>query len=122
MNIQSIGVSSVSFCSSSVDSEEKEIMRRLLAYGITPTGNKTTDRAKLRQIELEKAKNSNYVIADLFTVSKSEQEQIQNTKKDKRKEIEKCSNNNELNSLDNIGKQIYLAIQLRKKKSIQQQG
>ena len=34
-----------------VDAEEKEIMRRLLAYGIQPTGNKSIDMAKLRQVE-----------------------------------------------------------------------
>lgn len=121
MNIRNIGFSSSISCVSSVDSEEKEIMRRLLAYGITPTGNKITDRAKLREIELERAKNSNYVIPDLFTVSKSEQDEIQKVKKDKRKEIEKSANNGNLDDLDNLGKQIYIAIQLKKKKSIQTQ-
>ena len=116
MNIQSIGFTPSISCSSSVDPEEKEIMRRLLAYGITPTGNKITDKAKLRQIELEKAKNSNFVIPDLLTVSKSEQEHIQETKKEKKKENKQKQNLNELESLNIIGSQIYTAIQLKKKK------
>ena len=117
MNIQNIGFSPSISCCPSVDSEEKEIMRRLMAYGITPTGNKTTDKAKLREIELNKAQNSNFVIPDLLTVSKSEQEQIQKKKKDKRKEIDKLSDKKQLDGLDNLGQQIYLAIQLKKKKN-----
>ena len=31
-----------------IDAEEKEIMRRLLEYGIQPTGNKSADMATLR--------------------------------------------------------------------------
>lgn len=95
MNISSrLGINSVSSVSmgSDVDSEEVEIMRRLLAYGITPTGNKTTDKARLHEIELRHAKqevessggkcvNSN----KFFTVSKVKLEEMARQIKEKRK-------------------------------------
>lgn len=118
MNIQNISFSTSISCGGSVDPEEKEIARRLLAYGVMPTGNKTTDNAKLRQIEIEKAKNSNFVIPDLLTVSKSEQEHIQETKKEKRKENNPEQNQKEFEGLNALGTQIYLAIQMKKKKNL----
>lgn len=70
-----------SFAVPYVDSEEKEIAARLLAYGITPTGDKSTDRAKLKRIELEKAKQETTISSNKFiTVSASEQEKIQDKK------------------------------------------
>lgn len=86
-NIQS--TYTFAFAAPYVDSEEKEIAARLLAYGETPTGDKTTDRAKLHRIELEKAKQESTVSASKFlTVSTSEQEKIQDKKKEKRKEVQ----------------------------------
>ena len=113
MRIQSLGTVSFS-CVSSIDAEEKEIMRRLLAYGITPTGNKTTDKAKLRQIELEKAKTSNCILPDLLTVSRQEQEQIQKSKKDKKKEQILQSDIEKFEGSKAKGEQIYLAIKMKK--------
>jgi len=118
MKIESISSGSFS-CVSSVDSEEKEIMRRLLAYGVTPTGNKITDKAKLREIELEKAKNSNIVLPDLLTVTRQEQEKIQKNKKDKRKEQLKDPKAETFEGSKALGEQIYLAIKMKKKKSEQ---
>ena len=45
MAINRIEIYTCSFCSSggSVDEEEKRIMRRLLQYGIKPTGQKCID-------------------------------------------------------------------------------
>lgn len=120
MNINGISFTPSFACNSSVDSEEKEIMRRLLAYGITPTGNKTTDKAKLREIEINKAKNSNFVILNLLTVSKAEQEQIQKKKKDKRKETEKQTDLKDLKGLDCLGRQIYLSIQMKNKEKLKE--
>ena len=69
-----------------VDSEEKEIMAKLLAYGITPTGNKATDRAKLYQIEYNRAKQEPTVSSNKFlTVSTSEQNKIQEKKQENKK-------------------------------------
>lgn len=120
MSIQIIpSTYSFSFSVGSVDSEEKEIMRRLLAYGITPTGNKSADRAKLHSIELEHAKNDNYISNKYYTVTKNEQEKIQEHKK----EIKKLINKNDSRKLAEekkegaklLGEQLYLAIKLNKR-------
>lgn len=65
-----------SFNICSIDAEEKEIMRRLLAYGIQPTGNKSIDMAKLRQIEEQKAKTESVASNKFYTVSSSEMEKM----------------------------------------------
>ncbi len=39
-----------------IDSEHKAIIEKLMALGITPTGNKASDKAKLREIELKQVK------------------------------------------------------------------
>lgn len=59
-----------------VDAEEKEIMRRLLVYGIQPTGNKSIDMAKLRQVEEQKAKTESVASNKFYTVSSSEMEKM----------------------------------------------
>lgn len=64
-----------------IDSEEKEIMRRLLAYGIQPTGNKSTDYAMLHQIEKQKAKSENVASNKFYTVSSSEMQKMIEMKK-----------------------------------------
>ncbi|MCR5266843.1 MAG: hypothetical protein K6E29_09680 [Cyanobacteria bacterium RUI128] len=100
----------------SIDPEEKEIMDRLLAYGCTPTGDKTTDRAKLRRIEEEKAKQDNYVSNKYLTVSQAECQRIQDSKKEKRK-----INNPELSpqvqdkrqGAKFLGEQVFLAIKMK---------
>ena len=118
MNINGIGSFSIpSICGGSVDSEEKEIMRRLMAYGIKPTGDKTTDKAMLRRIELNEAKNNNFVTTKFLTVSKSEQEEIQRKKKEKKAEIEEPNKNVEkFIGSTALGEQIYLVMQKKKKK------
>ena len=110
---------SFSYFTPSFDSEEKEIMNRLMAYGVTPTGNKATDRAMLRRIEEQKAKEDNCVSNKYLTVSTQEQERIQNKKKAKRKEINKDDDINKMNQqrvgADYLGQQVFLAIQLKDK-------
>ena len=120
MSIQNITPnSSFSYSCSSVDSEEKEIMRRLLAYGYTPTGNKTTDKAQLRKIEIEKAKQDNYVSDKYLTVSQAECQKIQDTKKQKHK----LDNPEKSPALQEkrqgaklMGEQIFLAIKMKDEK------
>ena len=114
MKVQSITSCYVS-CGPNIDSEEKEIMRRLMAYGITPTGNKTTDKATLRRIELEKAKESNTILPDLLTVSRQEQEEIQKKKKIKKKEQIPEYNTEKFEGSKAMGEQIFLAINMKKK-------
>ena len=53
-----------------------------MAYGVTPTGNKSADKALLREIELKLAKLENCVSSKFLTVTRSEQEKIQEKKKE----------------------------------------
>lgn len=116
MEINRIQSYNCSFCSSggSVDEEEKAIMRRLLQYGVKPTGKKIIDKAKLHDIELRKAEVEPCVSNKFLTVTKSEQEKIQAKKKEKRKERnpEKYTNSEQAQKV--MGEQIYLAIRMKK--------
>ena len=99
-----------------IDSEEKAIMDRLIAYGCTPTGDKATDKAKLHRIELERAKQDNYVSNKYLTVSSSECERIQERKKDKKKIVnpEKKQTVQDRRLGEKLrGEQIYLAIKMK---------
>jgi len=103
-----------------IDSEEKAIMDKLLSYGCIPTGDKATDRAKLHEIELERAKQDNYVSSKYLTVSTSECEKIQERKKENRKiaNPEKSPEKQNERLGDKLrGEQIYLAIKMKNKKS-----
>ena len=118
MAVNRIEIYTCSFCSSggSVDEEEKRIMRRLLQYGIKPTGQKSIDKPKLHEIELQKAKLEDYVSNKFLTVTKSEQEKIQAKKKEKRKERNPEKYTNSEQAQKAMGEQIYLAIKMKKKK------
>ncbi len=121
MKIQSSGYS-FAFAPPSVDSEEKAIMDRLLAYGITPTGDKTTDKTTLRRIEYEKAKQDNYVSNKYLTVSQAECQKIQDNKKLKRKQNNPEQQAQKSKMVENqtgattLGQQLYAIIQLKNKK------
>lgn len=124
MNVSNITPSSSFFgCSSTtIDSEEKEIMQRLLAYGYTPTGDKATDKAHLRRIEEQKAKEENVVSNKFLTVSQAECERIQERKKEKRKLdniVPECNMKGQKPGrqvgAELLGQQIYLAIQMKSK-------
>lgn len=110
MKIQSFGISACNY-----DFEYQEIIRRLLVYGITPTGNKTTDKAKLKEIELEKAKESSCVLPKLFTVSLQEQEKFQLNKKENTKEQSQNIAAEEFEGSKALGEQLYLAIKMKKR-------
>ncbi len=115
------GISSFSFSGGGNDPELAAIMRKLKEYGIIPTGNKSTDKAALRRIEIEKAESESIVTGKFLTVTKSEEEKIQENKKNKRKE----NNVNQISNPENIeknekvlqamGEQIYLAIKMKQK-------
>ena len=104
----------------SIDEEEKEIMARLRMYGVIPTGDKSADKAKLRQIEEKKAKENNYVSGKFLTISRNEEEKIQ----EKKKELRKLNNTDgktdkkspikpEREGAKLRGEQIYLAIKMK---------
>ena len=94
MNISSVNsVSCFSCVGGSIDEEHKRIIEKLMALGITPTGNKSTDKAKLREYEMRQLKTelgskghgavnkSNYL-----TISSEEIDRIRQKLQDKAKE------------------------------------
>ena len=103
-------------CISSIDEEEKRIMAKLYAYGYIPTGDKTTDKATLRRIEIEKAKQEDTVSDKFITVSRMEQEKIQAKKKEKRRENNPELYKDKFEGSKALGEQIMLAIEMKKKK------
>ncbi len=118
------GISSFSFSSGGNDPELVAIMRKLREYGIVPTGNKSNDKATLYRIEIEKAKQENVVTGKFLTITKGQEEKIQENKKAKRKEITPENNSNsekaqkQEKALKTMGEQIYLAIKMKQKRKI----
>lgn len=116
------GISSFSFSSGGNDPELVAIMRKLREYGIVPTGNKSNDKATLYRIEIEKAKQENVVTGKFLTITKGQEEKIQENKKAKRKEITPENNSNsekaqkQEKAMKTIGEQIYLAIKMKQKR------
>ena len=116
------GISSFSFSSGGNDPELVAIMRKLREYGIVPTGNKSNDKATLYRIEIEKAKQENVVTGKFLTITKGQEEKIQENKKAKRKEITPENNSNSAKAqkqekaMKTMGEQIYLAIKMKQKR------
>lgn len=87
-----------------MDEEHKRIIERMLALGLTPTGNKASDKAKLREIEMQMLKaelgskgKGSVNSAKYVTISTAEIEQIkeklqQKAKDEDPQEKEKCEN------------------------------
>lgn len=121
------GVTSYAVCTSgcSMDAEEKRIAARLRQYGIKPTGDKNTDKAKLREIELREAKNETGVSNKFLTVTKGEQEKIQAQKKELKKQVnpeqfpnsEKIQHRKDVEKAEKaLGEQLFLAIKMKEKR------
>lgn len=97
------------------DEEHRRIMRKLMAYGYRPTGNKNADKALLRKIELKIAKTEGCVSSKFLTVTKSEQEKFQEKKKEERVEANPELYQNTMQGQKILGEQIMLAIEMKKK-------
>ena len=97
------------------DAEHRMIMRKLMAYGFTPTGNKSADTEMLRRIELKQAKMENCVSSKFLTVTRSEQEKIQEDKKEKKAENNPEAQQDTMQGQKLLGEQIMLAIEMKKK-------
>lgn len=77
------GLSSTAFLN--VDSEHSKIMRMLISYGLTPTGNKGDDKARLHRFEIELAKEELKAITNdsvrafhFLTISNAEIQELRN--------------------------------------------
>lgn len=113
------GISSFSFSSGGNDPELVAIMRKLREYGIVPTGNKSNDKATLYRIEIEKAKQENVVTGKFLTITKGQEEKIQENKKTKKKENNFSSKKDfekTEKAMKTMGEQIYLAIKMKQKR------
>lgn len=97
------------------DAEHRRIMRKLMAYGYTPTGNKSADTELLRRIELKQAEMENCVSSRFLTVTKAEQEKIQEKKKDEKLENNLEASQNTMQGQKLLGEQILLAIEMKKR-------
>ena len=123
MSINRINIQLSAFvCSGGPDEEEKAIMRKLLAYGIQPTGIKSIDKATLREIELKQAKEETCVTNKFLTVSVFEQEKIQEHKKEIQKlgiiDDTKQEIKDNFKGAEILGVQLYLAQEMKKKKNL----
>ena len=99
------------------DEEHIRIMKRLQAYGITPTGNKSTDKMLLHKKELEEAKKEGCVTTKFLTISKNEQEKIQEKKKENNTQNNPAKDLSIDSAQKLLGEQIYTVIQLKKQDS-----
>ena len=102
--------------SSSIDYEYKQIIRKLMQYGLKPTGNKTVDKERLHKKELEQAEKETCVSNKFLTVTKAEQERIQEKKKEKRIESNPENYQHTMKGQKILGQQIMLAIEMKQKK------
>ena len=66
-----------------LDNEYRRILEKLKEYGMSATGNKEIDKARLNQKEIEKVEKSNSINPELLTVSFDEQVKIQTEKNSK---------------------------------------
>lgn len=100
-----------------LDYEYKRILQKLKEYGMSATGNKDVDRARLKNKELEKVKDANYINPELLTVSVEEQVKIQGEKK---KDLNTDIEQKETNKLGQqlLGEQLMIAINMKNKKDL----
>ena len=113
-----MSIQPISSCSALIyDWEYKAIIRKLAQYGLRPTGNKSSDKMMLRQIELREAQKEESVTSRFLTVSKGEQEKIQEKKAEKQSlgntQLQDAQLGQQL-----LGEQLMLAIEMKKKKKV----
>jgi hypothetical protein len=97
------------------DYEWQQIIDRLYRkYGIRSTKSKTRDKEILHALELKEAQKENSITTKFLTVSKNEQEKIQEKKKEKRVENNPKAYPNSVKGAEILGQQLYLAIKMKK--------
>ena len=98
-----------------LDYEYRRIIQKLKEYGMFATGDKQTDKMRLRAKELEELQQVGCINPQMLTVPIEEQTKVLTEKKEK--EVEKDSNYQELDykGQEALGEQIYLAIMMKDK-------
>ena len=97
------------------DYEYIKIIRKMQQYGMRPTGSKSVDKRRLHEKELQEAQKETVVSSKFVTVSKSEQEKIQEKKKKKREEVDPKLYPDTTKGQKLLGEQLMLAIQMKRK-------
>ena len=120
MSKMNVGMSGILQFHAGIDYEWQQIIMRLHAYGKHSTGSKSGDIALLHSIEIEKAKLETTVSNKFLTVTREEQEKIQEKKQEKKANVEnkqKVPKDDQLGA-KLLGEQIYETIKLKKKKVV----
>ena len=89
---------------------------------MSPSGSKTIDKMRLHERELQEAQKENGITSKFLTVTKAEQEKIQEKKKAKREENNPELKQNSTKGQEILGEQIMLAIEWKKKKDHKKEG
>ena len=97
------------------DWEYKAIIRKLAQYGLKPTGNKTSDKMRLHQIEVREAQKEECVTSRFLTVEKGEQEKIQEKKEEKKDIGNLVSTQDAQLGQHLLGEQMMIALRIKKK-------
>jgi len=113
--ISSIHIGGLVAFSKVPDEEHRRIMLKLWAYGYLSTGTKQGDWELLRKIEIKQAEAESCISSKFLTVSRSEQEKIQEKKKKKRIENNQESHQDTMLGQKILGEQKMLAIEMKKK-------
>lgn len=100
---------------SNPDYEYRKIIKKLKQYGIEPTGNKTYDKSRLKEIELRELKEENCVSNKHLTLAKNEQEKILYEIADEKKPPEPQYTLSSAEAEELRSQQIWQAIKLKKK-------
>ena len=112
-NIQAISCGGFRI-TATIDYEYQLIIRHLAQYGLKPSGSKSVDRTRLHKKELEQAEKEDCVSSKFLTVTKAEQEKIQEKKKEKRIETNPELDKKQLGQ-ELLGQQIMIAIEIKDK-------
>lgn len=102
------GLSSTAFLN--VDSEHSKIMRMLISYGLTPTGNKGDDKARLHRFEIELAREELKSITSdsvrsfhFLTISNAEIQELRNALAPPKQEDEALQRENQKLAEERLG-------------------
>jgi len=116
VNSGSNSIPQFNFFTVGLSDEAKQIIAKLHAHGITPSGNKTVDRAKLHEIEVQEAQSNTYVTGNFITVTKEEEQQIIERKAEAKEQPQNFEDlSNSFDGATALGNQIYLAIKMKKR-------
>ena len=115
-NIRPINTSCMPSIASQIDEEYRRIIRKLQQYGMKPSGSKTTDKMRLHKRELQEAQKENCITSKFLTVTKAEQEKIQEKKKEKCEDVNPELKQNPPKGQEILGEQLKFAIEWKKKK------